>query len=374
MNLHPDGPTPFSRSGPADPRLRFRQAWTAAASRAAAPRLEAYLADVPQKERAALLRGLLAIELEHRRRRGEAPTPEEYQGRFPGEVAAVQAAFASADTTPLPLHPPVDVTTPPDAPVRSGPPGDSLPGGRRGSVGRYRIVALGAAGVACLLLAAWVWWPSPPEGPAAVRQGPPAADAPPPSGPARVLHLEVAHYHGDPAELKGFLGADSFATQFNDDVRVHVQLKEPSYAYLIALNPDGRIQLCYPDDPRTTPPRQEEIDYPTRAGRFFGLTDAAGLQAFVTVASSQPLPPYGDWQTRLGTLKWRPIHSPQGVWQFDGRELVPLRHERGQERFGELEPLVATCQAMKGAPGIDAVRAIAFPVLPERVPQPAGEK
>ena len=46
----------------------------------------------------ALLRELLASELEWRRGRGEHPTPEEYIGRFPDQAAPVAAAFAEAPT------------------------------------------------------------------------------------------------------------------------------------------------------------------------------------------------------------------------------------------------------------------------------------
>src|SRR5262245_9455174 len=47
------------------------------------PRIEAYLADVPELERPALLRELLLLEIDFRKAAGEQPTAAEYQARLP---------------------------------------------------------------------------------------------------------------------------------------------------------------------------------------------------------------------------------------------------------------------------------------------------
>src|SRR5947209_6787865 len=75
---------------------RFEAAWESGDR----PRVEDYLGAVAEQYRPALLRDLLAAELEARRRRGEQPEPHEYQDRFPGEAALVEVAFAS---TPIPI-------------------------------------------------------------------------------------------------------------------------------------------------------------------------------------------------------------------------------------------------------------------------------
>src|SRR4051812_25073361 len=59
--------------------LRYEQAWKAGGR----PRPEDFLERAVGPERWALLRELVALEVEYRRRRGEDPRPEEYQRRFP---------------------------------------------------------------------------------------------------------------------------------------------------------------------------------------------------------------------------------------------------------------------------------------------------
>src|SRR4051794_15371247 len=59
--------------------LRYEQAWKAGGR----PRPEDFLEGAAGSERSALLRELVALEVEYRRRRGEDPRPEEYQRRFP---------------------------------------------------------------------------------------------------------------------------------------------------------------------------------------------------------------------------------------------------------------------------------------------------
>jgi hypothetical protein len=56
--------------------------------------LEAYLERVEPAERDKLFRELLAIEIELRLERGEAPTLEEYQGRYPDWAEAAAIVFA----------------------------------------------------------------------------------------------------------------------------------------------------------------------------------------------------------------------------------------------------------------------------------------
>jgi WD40 repeat protein/tetratricopeptide (TPR) repeat protein/tRNA A-37 threonylcarbamoyl transferase component Bud32 len=59
------------------------------------PRIEECLAELPAACRPALLSELLILELAYRHQAGEQPEPAEYHGRFPGEAAAVDAAFTA---------------------------------------------------------------------------------------------------------------------------------------------------------------------------------------------------------------------------------------------------------------------------------------
>jgi tetratricopeptide (TPR) repeat protein/tRNA A-37 threonylcarbamoyl transferase component Bud32 len=65
------------------------------------PRAEDYLGCVADTLRSALLEELLRVELEARRSAGETPTPDEFRERFPGDTAAIDAAFQPMTATDL---------------------------------------------------------------------------------------------------------------------------------------------------------------------------------------------------------------------------------------------------------------------------------
>ncbi len=77
---------------------RFEAAWRAGQR----PRLEEYLAAVPEPQRPALLRELLLLEIDYRRLAGERPTPEEYLARFPTLDPAWLTAALTAAVPPAP--------------------------------------------------------------------------------------------------------------------------------------------------------------------------------------------------------------------------------------------------------------------------------
>ena len=68
---------------------RFEAEWRAERE----PRIEDFLPQADQPQRAALFRELLALELELRPDRGEGLDPREYRTRFPGHTAAIEAVF-----------------------------------------------------------------------------------------------------------------------------------------------------------------------------------------------------------------------------------------------------------------------------------------
>ena len=69
----------------------FEAAWGAGAR----PRIEDYLGRVPDPGRPALLRALLATELELRRSRSERPEPREYCERFPEQAGLITSLFTA---------------------------------------------------------------------------------------------------------------------------------------------------------------------------------------------------------------------------------------------------------------------------------------
>jgi hypothetical protein len=74
---------------------RFERAWKDGDR----PRLEDFLPEVAEADRPALLRELLALDLEYHARQGERPTVEEYCRRLPGYTALITAAFVALGPT-----------------------------------------------------------------------------------------------------------------------------------------------------------------------------------------------------------------------------------------------------------------------------------
>ena len=66
------------------------------------PRLEDYLGAVAAEYRPALLRDLLAAEIDARLRRGERPERREYGDRFPGDAELIEVIFAEPELTGAP--------------------------------------------------------------------------------------------------------------------------------------------------------------------------------------------------------------------------------------------------------------------------------
>src|SRR4051812_12123590 len=67
----------------------FESAWRAGQK----PRIEDYLKEVDELEQAALLRELVAIELELRRGRGDRPALQGYRDRFPAYLSLIDSSY-----------------------------------------------------------------------------------------------------------------------------------------------------------------------------------------------------------------------------------------------------------------------------------------
>jgi serine/threonine protein kinase len=163
----------------------------------------------------------------------------------------------------------------------------------------------------------------------------------------------------------------------NDSVRISATLSTRGYAYLIALHPNGQLQLYYPDREDKVPPQVSQIECPTQTSgdgyqNTLPLIDGTGLQAFVLVASGRPLRPYRDWIKDLkGSLRWRPSEADaDGVWRCDGagsfkrQDLTTTRSEARKSRMTAPPTFVETCNLLAGRPEVKAIRAWAFPVRP----------
>src|SRR5262249_12414398 len=94
----------------------FEDAWKAARTLGTAPRIEDYLGDAPEPRRSALLRELILVDLEYRRRRGDTPCAEEYLARFPTlDAAWLTSLLGRRNQVEVPSTPSIaDVSTGPD--------------------------------------------------------------------------------------------------------------------------------------------------------------------------------------------------------------------------------------------------------------------
>jgi serine/threonine protein kinase len=121
---------------------RFGAAWRAGQQ----PAIEDYLAGAAESVRAALLRALLALEIELRCQRGDRPAPAEYVPRFGGDEELIRAVFAQARTVKY------DDAVAGEPSTTDGTLSDGSPGGGQGGqppaespaalperIGRYRV-------------------------------------------------------------------------------------------------------------------------------------------------------------------------------------------------------------------------------------------
>jgi hypothetical protein len=195
--------------------------------------------------------------------------------------------------------------------------------------------------------------------------------------------MAVHHYRtqgADRFEDLGPIDPSGPSVQVGDDVRVELVLSEPAYAYLLALNTDGSVQLCLPESDDQAPRRADRLVlYPDPAD-YFTLTEGPGVQAFVAVASRRPLPAGRAWGLDPATLRWTHAEGA-GVWRYDGEQFasdlpagsgtrIGLGGTRGTKTRRVPEPFARACQALRGRPGVDAVAAVAFPVMPSDVKVP----
>jgi hypothetical protein len=192
----------------------------------------------------------------------------------------------------------------------------------------------------------------------------------------RIEWMDVEHYRGRGEEetLLGTIGEnDSGPILDNDQISIRAQLSAPAYYYLIALHPNGEYKLYYPEGgtgEETPPTLSSELSYPSDPlgkGMRSLLTNGVGLQGYVLVVSRKPLPPYRVWRSQLGHLPWTATQAKR-VWHYDGLRFEPrpkVRSDPVSAGNPAPEPFALTCDALKKGPGIDAIEAWAFPVLPE---------
>jgi CHAT domain-containing protein/tRNA A-37 threonylcarbamoyl transferase component Bud32 len=234
----------------------------------------------------------------------------------------------------------------------------------------FPVVLLSLA-VAGLLWIGWLYRPTP--------DGSHSPVAPSASAPLEITALQVNHCRDNGKKEIGNLRTSDVAVVVNDDVQISATWTAPAYCYLIAFNPDGEEQLCLPTaaDGRgardARPVVSDQLHYPPDKKAF--VLDAKGLQAFVLVASTKPLPPYATWRAKAGRIPWTYVNSSaDSRWHFDGQEFTRFPRDRGKLVTTEEVPerLRRLCEFFKRRPEFEVVQAFAFPVVAP--PAPGGQK
>ena len=117
-----------------------------------------------------------------------------------------------------------------------------------------------------------------------------------------------------------------------DDIELNAVFATPVYCFLVALKTDGSLQLCYPDSPATIQSDPiESLAFPADPESAFRLTDGPGQQAFVLVASLEPLPSFDDWKLAISDTVW-PDPETEGSWEYKHGKVTPLVSDSPQER------------------------------------------
>ena len=237
---------------------------------------------------------------------------------------------------------------------------------------------IAAACLLALVLITAAWFaprPStPPENHAPAPSPIPHAEPPSQSHPT-IVDFKVDLYRGEKdLTFLGRIGSTQNTIRYNDSVRISAKLEPPSYFYLIAFNTNGHIQFCDQSTTEPTPTAEAFINYPRDQNNdpertnFFVLNDGPGVQGFVLVVSSEPLPSYEKWQGREGLEPCWESDTAKTVWFFNGNAIEPLesgpRGEPRKGRIGHPAKFLKVCQYLKKRSDVAVIQGIAFPVMP----------
>jgi serine/threonine protein kinase len=206
-----------------------------------------------------------------------------------------------------------------------------------------------------------------------------------PSGieiPLRLQPISVDYYRLSEDKQQAVsvrrMGDGATEARFDDAVVLSIKQDEPLYCYVLGYAADGEEQLLWPCDgqsagtPDVAPPRVSEIPRLPVGDKQFRLDEEpeGGLQVYVLAASRAALPAYAEWRRKLRKpVTWKRQTGFTGVWQANGvgthRVVKGQAQERSVQPAVGVPPLGRLCQELKSG-GVEAVEAIAFPVVGKR--------
>jgi hypothetical protein len=165
---------------------------------------------------------------------------------------------------------------------------------------------------------------------------------------------------GDDIVELGELGHPGVNVLQADRFELQAHCSSPFYAHVVAINPDGSVQVLFADSKDSRP--RDKLRAPLRGNTFYTLDDA-GTQAVLLVVAEQPLPEFDVWRPKLDREAWQKLNL--GLpWKWDGQSVVPMDKKRvGVATYGP-EALATACRQVQALPTVVAVHAAAFSVEP----------
>ncbi len=207
--------------------------------------------------------------------------------------------------------------------------------------------------------------------------------------PLSISALKVMIYPSPDAGDVREIGAIWLAAYSSEFARVEADLVSPAFCCLLLLHPKGTAEVCYPRGQEESGAAGQPVDalsslsFPSSNNKYISLgEDGQGLAAFVLVAWREPLKVSPKNLRTLAEEKWSGITSAKnaasGCWEHNGAALHQSGAVRGAIVTGPDPPeaLRQTCDALRDYPGVEAIRARAFPIKgdePPGIPRaPAG--
>ena len=326
------------------------------------PLIENHIANIQEPVRSALLRELLATELECRQSAGERPRLAEYRARFPDHIAIVEAAFARGDEPfrgPAARYETAAVPKSPDrGPLGSGSPGQTS-GPDPAAIDRYTVIErLGQGGFGRVYLAQ----DEELDRPVAIKVPKPERVARPEDveaflDEARIL-ASLDHPHIVPVYDVGRTedGLCFVVSKFieGSDLARKDRGTPPWLPRIGGTGRDGRRSPALRPHTRAGPPGRQARQHPDRCrgqalrSRFRARTQGRGLRQAVRDSRNARLhePRAGPW--RGASCRWaiRHLQPRRGFLRaVDRATTVLAKADDKHEARTELLDLIATAEA-----------------------------
>ena len=159
----------------------------------------------------------------------------------------------------------------------------------------------------------------------------------------------------------GTLGQPHKSVRADDRIQVYLTFDAPLYFYLLRLDTDGTVELCWPESGSTSPEARQSFAWPTGASAFHAQD--AGAQGFILIADSVQMSAFDVWHEDSITKDWTACEIKDPIL-YDGERFDFLIDERGGEvwRSEIPKPFGELCASVQAACPDQLVRAVCFAV------------